>query len=217
MWKFNSSNTFCISLINKEYRWNKMVEKFDKIKLNVTRWNASTPDNIIDNFDNSLNKFQKACAQSHVNIWKYIVHNNLEYAFIIEDDACFDKDYFSKLEELYTKNLLLNNNWGAIFLNSSEPLSDIFTWSKANEQYLAGGYILSQKGANTLLRIFNECYYSSDWMTSRLQYYESCFTYFPWLIIQEGKESTIGSNYQADHDKVIRCLDSVKYSLSNYI
>ena len=65
--------------------------------------------------------------------------------------------------------------------------------------------------------MFNNCYYTSDWMTSRLQYQEKCFTYFPWLIIQEGNDSSICSNYKTDHDKVIKCLYNINYSLDNYI
>ena len=90
-------------------------------------------------------------------------------------------------------------------------------WDIILEQYLTGGYILSLRGAKRLIARFDGNYYSSDWMTSRLQEYGACYSYFPWLIIQEGVESTIGSGVEIDHQKVIRCLNEIEYSLDNYI
>ena len=217
LFNFNNSNTFCISLFNKQDRWSKMQTRFTYLKLNVTRWCASTPVDLSDIFCNNLNQLQKACAQSHVNIWKHIISHNLEYAFILEDDACFDKQWLTKLELLTKQIDITKGDWGAIFLNASEPLQNCFIWTTSIEQYLTGGYILSKKGATTLLNMYNGCYYSADWMTSRLQYYEKCYTYFPWLIIQEGNESIIGSNYDGDHKKVVKCLTYINYSLDNYL
>lgn len=88
---------------------------------------------------------------------------------------------------------------------------------KAHEQYLTAGYILSRKGAQQLMNDFGNCFFSSDWMTSRLQLHGHSYCYFPWLIIQEGKDSSIGQNLEADHAKVLRCLNNIEYSLENYI
>ena len=65
--------------------------------------------------------------------------------------------------------------------------------------------------------MFSNCFYASDWMTSRLQKMRHSYTYFPWLIIQDGYESTIGSNVNDDHNKVLRCLNNISYNISNYI
>jgi hypothetical protein len=54
-------------------------------------------------------------------------------------------------------------------------------------------------------------------MTSRIQLHGHSYCYFPWLIIQEGVDSNIGSNVEADHAKVLRCLGEIGYSLDNYI
>ena len=35
----------------------------------------------------------KACAQSHLLIWKHVIENNIPYAFILEVDARFDKNW----------------------------------------------------------------------------------------------------------------------------
>ena len=65
--------------------------------------------------------------------------------------------------------------------------------------------------------MYESCYHTSDWMTSRLQLYGKSYCYFPWPIIQEGNESTICSGFELDHAKVLRCLDAINYSIDNYI
>lgn len=85
------------------------------------------------------------------------------------------------------------------------------------EQYLCGGYILTYNGALNLIESFKTCYPMCDWMTSRLQLRGHSYVYYPWLIIQEGNYSTIGSNIDADHEKVIRCLNSINYDIKNYL
>lgn len=214
---FNSSNTFCIHLNSNTERLENIRKRFEVLNLDVTIWPASTPEDIKDTFPFYLNGGQKGCAQSHINIWKFMEENKIEYALVLEDDACFDKEWKNKLDRFCKSNE--DKEWDAIFLNASEPIEPRDTWvcTKENEQYLTAGYVISNKGARTLLRDFNNCYFSSDWMTSRLQLHGHSYSYFPWLIIQEGKDSDIGSNLEADREKVIRCLNEIHYSLENYI
>ena len=207
--EFNETNTFCIS-VNSE-RWERMERRFQQEKLQVTRWKASTPNTLIDQFNDFLNPLQKACAQSHIDIWRCIIQQNLPYGFIMEDDACFDQNWKSKLDEFPE-----DDDFDAIFLNASEPMIPTFTWDIVLEQYFGGGYILSQEGAKWLIRNFENNYCSTDWMTTRLQERGKSYSYFPWLIIQEGKDTTIGSGVDLDHQKVIICLNEINYSLSNY-
>jgi len=211
---FNNNNTFCISLLTNKERCEKMNNRFKMLNLDVTIWPASTPDTLTDNFVSYLNNLSRACAQSHWNIWKHIVNDNIDYALILEDDACFDKLFFEKLNQFW--NDVYDEEWDCIFLNASEEIVPSYKWVFAREQYLTGGYILSIHGAKKLLEIFSNCLHTSDWMTSRLQLYNHCYSYFPWLIIQEGKETTIGSGVHEDHKKVIRLLSEIDYSLDNY-
>ena len=214
---FNSSNTFCIHLKSNTERLEKMKKRFEVLDMDVTLMPAYTIDDIIDTFPFYLNDGQKGCAQSHIHIWKFIVEHYIEYALILEDDACFDKEWKSKLDQFCKSNE--DEDWDAIFLNASEPIEPRDTWvcTKDKEQYLTAGYVLSNKGARTLLEDFNNCYFSSDWMTSRLQLHGHSYSYFPWLIIQEGKDSDIGSNLEADREKVLHCLNKIQYSLDHYI
>jgi GR25 family glycosyltransferase involved in LPS biosynthesis len=212
---FNDSNTFCISLETNPQRWERMSERFAHFQMEVTKVWACTREDLKDNFWWSLNDGQKGCAQSHINLWRHIVENNLEYALILEDDACFDKEWVQKLE-LFS-NTIQDADWYAVFLNASEPMIPPYQWTCTIEQYLTAGYIISQAGAKKLLEMYSSCFFSSDWMTTRLQLQGHCYCYFPWLIIQEGKDSNIGSNLDADRTKVQRCLKDIDYSLENYI
>lgn len=212
--KFDTNNTFCIVLLSNTTRHEKMLQRFKVLNLDVTMWPASTPETLTDSFANNLHNLQKACAQSHWNIWKHIINNNLEYAFILEDDACFDKVFFEKLNKFHEE--IDDPEWDGIFLNASEEVYPIDKWSLAHEQFLCGGYILSNRGARKLLQMYNGYIHASDWMTSRLQLFNHCYSYFPWLIIQEGNETTIQSDVSEDHKKVIRLLGEINYSLENY-
>jgi len=210
--EFNKQNTFCISLDSKPDRWARMENRFQFFGMECARWPATVPDKVTDSFFYYLNGGQRACGQSHINVWRHMVSNDLPYALILEDDAMFDLDWRSKLPSLD-----MDDKWDLFMLNASEPIIQYNHWSLAIEQYLTGAYIISLSGAKHLLDSFAGCYGSSDWMTSRLQSRGHSYTYFPWLVIQEGTESTIGSGYEADHDKVLRCLGEAKYDLSNYL
>ena len=211
---FNSDNTFCISLLSNTERCVKMERRLKNLNLSVTIWPASTPDNLTDNFIGYLNNLSRACSQSHWNVWKHIINNNIEYALILEDDACFDKLFFEKLNQFWKD--VNDKEWDCVFLNASEEITPTYKWILAHEQYLTGGYILSNNGAQKLIQMYSNCLHNADWMTSRLQLYNHCYSYFPWLIIQEGNESTIGSSVDADHEKVVRLLNKIDYSLENY-
>lgn len=207
---FNKKNTFCISVKSNTARWARMQARFLFLGMRVTRWDASTPDTVTDNFYDNLSGYQKACAQSHINVWRHIVDSNLPYALIMEDDACFDKQWYSKLLEFN------NTDCDLILLNSSEPTTP-YRWTKASDQYLTGCYVISNKGAKTIFELFKHQYGSADWMTKCLQDCCNSYTYFPWLVVQEGLDTTISSNLDGDREKVVKCLCEISYSLDNYI
>ena len=209
---FDEKNTFCISMEMATIRWSKMERRFEEFGMKYTRHIASTPETLTDNFVSNLNGGQKSCSQSHVNVWRRMVTENIQYALILEDDACFDKDWRSKLDTFD-----FPENWNAIFLNCTDPIVPKFQWTLVENQYLTGGYILPLHSAKWLLNRFSDVWHSSDWMTTRMQsWYGGCYSFFPWLIIQEGNESTIGSGVEMDHEKVLRCLKDISYSIDNY-
>lgn len=215
--EFNLTNTFCISMDSSIERWERMKRRFEYFHLNVTKWKASTIETIQDVFEleyngRKLRPTEIACAQSHVHIWKYIVNNQLPYAFIMEDDACFDKQWRQKLN-----TFPINTKWHMILLNALAPSMPLYKWNQCNGQWLAGGYILSLEGANVLLSLFHNKFTITDVMTRRLQSLGLSYTYFPWLIIQEGMDSNNGNNSIYYYNRVVENLLSIHYSVHNYI
>ena len=217
--QFNASNTFCISLESKPERCGRIQSRMNYFDISFCRWNASTPNDLIDPFFEYLSPLEKSCAQSHVHIWRHIINAGLEYALIIEDDAMFDKEWIQKLNEFCVSfpEEKQSGDWDAIFLNASEPIAVPNQWQKVTEQYLTGAYLISNRGVTRVLNQYNQCFHSSDWMTSRLQYHGASYSYFPWLVIQEGLDSTLGNRVDEDHAKVVSCLTQIDYSLDHYV
>lgn len=213
--KFTKANTFCISLSTAVERRERMQQRFQYFGMDVTMWDASTPQTLTDVFHIIMRPNEKACAQSHINIWKHMINANIDYALILEDDACFDKAWKTKLEKF--SETIQDDEWDVIMLNASESMKIHHIWMKDKEQYLTAGYVLSLRGAHRLVDAFQGCFCGSDWMLSRLQQREHSYCYFPWLIIQEGKDSTIREDCSPDHKKVVRLLKEAQYDLENYI
>lgn len=212
--EFNFRNTFCISLDSNLVRFNKMKNRFNILNLDVTFWIAVTSERINRNFPNYLNDGQKGCAQSHFEIWEHIIKNDIEYALIIEDDACFDNLFFEKIGQFF--NQIHDDEWDALFLNTSEHNIILNKWEIANNQYFTGGYIISKRGCIKLVNKYSERLDVADSMTVNLQLSNHSYYYFPWLIIQEGNETTVGSDLDFDHNKVVITLNYINYSMDNY-
>jgi len=210
---FTKNNTFYITLEHATDRQERMRQRFQHFGMEVTQWTASTPSTLTDSFYVALGPYEKACAQSHMNIWKHMVANEMEYAFIMEDDACFDRDWKEKLDQYEGQD----NDWDVMMLNASESMSVRNTWLVSKDQYLTAGYVISKRGAKQLLDMFRGAYGSSDWMLTRLQIRGHSYCYFPWLIIQEGIESSIRTDCSPDRNKVVRLLGEINYDIENYI
>lgn len=211
--KFNEYNTFCISLNTAFERWSRMCHRFDYFQMSITLWPATKPENVLDNCAEYLSPGQRACAQSHMNIWRYIVNKRIPYVLVLEDDACLDRNWRDRLHEFETSR----DHWDMLLLNCSEPVEPAYTWTPVKDQYLTGAYLISLNGARKLVDMFGDKLFAADWMTTRLQLRGRCYASFPWLVIQEGIDSTIGSGVLADHAKVLRCLHDCDYTLDNYI
>ncbi len=215
---FNEVNTFVINMKKNTTRWTNMINRLNHFNITPTRWEASTASTMIDRFIYTRYKVrdvrdgEKGCAQSHMNIWKHIVKNNIPYALICEDDACFDKQWLEKLHQLPK-----DDYWDCIFLNASNPTSTPFEWCVSENQYFSAGYILSYKGAIFLTEKFNKAITIADDMTQYIQLQKHSYVYFPYLIVQEGKDTLIGNPVKENYDKLINELNNINYSIDNYI
>jgi len=88
---------FWINLERSERRRNIMLEEFKKYNLIHTRIEAVDGNDIdVDEYkkkytiDEKMNKYEIACALSHMKVIKHCYDQGLEYALILEDDANFD-------------------------------------------------------------------------------------------------------------------------------
>ena len=200
----SKENTFCVAL---DARWPATQERLKDIP--CARWKACLPEEVKEDCAPHMNRFQKACAQSHVTLWREFLRSDLEYAFIMEDDILFAHDWREKLDAW---NEVEDPDWDLVLLNASEAMSPEETWLPCREQWLTGAYIVSRKGARWMLANFPQKW-EADWMTWCLQKEGHSYAYFPWPVIQEGKDTTIGSDVKANREKVRALLGD---RISNY-
>lgn len=194
----SKENTFCISLESATDRWEKMSKQFERMGLDVTRWIASTPSTITDNFMDYLLPTVKACSQSHINIWRHILLHGLDYALIMEDDACFSKRWREAIDSVVTD--IDDMDWDILFLYA--PYADFARehvknkWTMVWAQHCTTAYIISKQGIRHILNSMcaNKIYPESDSMTLRLQYRDHSYGYFPNPVTTIGWNSTILNN-----------------------
>lgn len=194
---------YCINVKENTTRFNNMSRRIPSI----IRWNATTPNSLeFNNYikKNNMTDVELACAISHYTLWKHLVDNNIEMALILEDDIIFRDGW---------KDILLNSvnqikNWNMFLLNSSEESYPFDQWVIAHNQWFAGAYLINKSGLEWLVNEYKNGLYTADCMTMTLQYKNNSYTLFPWLAIQEGKDSQIQNkeHLDADHAKVIRLL-----------
>lgn len=107
----------------------------------------------------SLTKQETAVALSHIKLWEKIVNENIENALILEDDVYFENDFSKKINLIWKE---LNNSkkpFDILFLSYKrvEFNPDIEEVEFSNLLipkrgiWWFSGYVLSNKGAKTLL------------------------------------------------------------------
>lgn len=90
------------------------------------------------------------CATSHINLWKHILENNMDWVLILEDDAHFHPDFLKMFSHYWNKipadaEIIFPGYCGPSFLENtvknvvSAPVMCLH------------GYIISAKGAKKLL------------------------------------------------------------------
>jgi len=215
--KLDTIPIYCINLLSSVERWNRVQDRCQQENLSVYRWIADTPETILveGKYAHHLTPAQKACASSHLRLWRFFLRYTEDDAMmIVEDDASFLKGWKPHIESFLSGHD--TDEWDGVFLNASEPIEPLYTWARITDQCMTAGYILSRGGATFLVDRFRDEYFASDWMTQVLQREGKCFSFFPWLIIQDGTPSTIQQDNRADVDKVIRVLGQYGMSLSDY-
>lgn len=217
---------YCINLDTRPDRWNTLYRRLETYGLtkHLIRKRAVTPSEVTLPFSSDLKPAQKACAQSHIELWKAFIESKEKYILILEDDVCFRKDWVTILQERLATLQTEHPGWRALFLNVSEESMPYNTWNGAHRMNMTGAILYSRRGMETLLSMYgpgsedkNGLYYASDRMTYNLQYKTQSYTYFPWLAIQDGSLSDLqGGIPDADFQKVVRLLTKANVRLDIY-
>lgn len=110
------------------------------------------------------------CSLSHQKIYKRIVSENLQGAFIIEDDAMFCSNIKSILAVICkNSNKLKNNSWISLYnsyIDTRNKLFDIdkdFSVYKSPRVRCAIAYYIDNTAAQNLLEYNKKITYVSDW------------------------------------------------------
>ncbi|QIW09858.1 glycosyltransferase family 25 protein [Francisella sp. LA112445] len=110
------------------------------------------------------------CSLSHQKIYKRIVSENLQGAFIIEDDAMFCSDIKMILDSIYNNiNKLKSNCWVGLFKshidikNKSFTINNNFSIYKSPRVRCAIAYYIDNTAAQNLLEYNKKITYVSDW------------------------------------------------------
>lgn len=159
---------YVISLTTATDRRKHITNEFGKQGIEFEFFDAVTPKTLketaaflrIDlNKNINLSENELSCLCSHIYLWKKAIDANMDYIAIFEDDI-----YLS-----YTANYFLTNtNWipsecDFIKLEKATNKATLVNFQTINQHQLshlksihinAGGYILSQKGANILYQRF---------------------------------------------------------------
>jgi GR25 family glycosyltransferase involved in LPS biosynthesis len=210
---------FCINVVAAKHRWERMTGRFSEAGIkNVIHWPAATPDDLGSlPYAHYLRPGERGCAKSHYDLWSYIVEKNIPRALVFEDDAVLRHDFWSILKPKLDSIDSSDPEWDMLLLNASEEVLPVETWLPTKNQCMTAGYVISLRGATHLVNLGKTTLYASDWMTQLLQNRGHTYCYFPWLVIQDGSDSTIRTTPAIeDWKKVNRLLRTVNYSIDNY-
>jgi GR25 family glycosyltransferase involved in LPS biosynthesis len=244
----NAPIIYCIHVEGNTIRKDRMLKRFQQLQLNVKMWTASTPQNVKRMLLSKEIRFRdcweeydfddriKACSLSHYRLWCHMIDTNMEYCLILEDDVAFRQDFIQIVHNFPHRNISLgfphrNTNTttspseddvklDALFLNLYDSLDVREKWIKIDNNLLAGAYILTQKGAQWLIKKYSsQGLEPADHMTRSLQSEGHCWGYFPFLVIQDGFDTTLQSNEHREEDnrKLNEILKDANFSKDHYI
>ncbi|KAB7501305.1 Glycosyltransferase 25 family member [Armadillidium nasatum] len=168
---YNMDKIYCINLLRRPDRREKMKKNFELLNLNVTFVNAvdwrdlnetflkSLDVRVLKNYDRGDVTYGTiANSLSHYFIWKEIIEHEYDQVMIFEDDVFFFHDFPEKLKELQTELELLKIDWEFIFLGRKAMQKDKETkvpksklLVKPSVSYFTLGYLLSYEGAKKLV------------------------------------------------------------------
>ena len=233
---------FWINLDRSERRRTIMQTKLDKYNLNHTRIEAVDGNKIeLDEYNKNyiinekMNKYEIACALSHMKVIQHCYDQGLEYALILEDDANFD--YFpyktdtllELLEELKTIDgeclqlaSIIPRKQFPIYKNKFENKKMFKTTQAAGAQ----SYLITRNGMKKVLYNFenNKKIEVSEHMIFNItnNFLTPPYFSYPFLRNEKGEiidHSTIRANTKSAHatQTISKMLWDEYYGRSNHI
>lgn len=162
---------FVINLKDSADRFSYVKSQFDKLGLEIERIegvdaDSLTQDNIKEVYSSEknrktyvrpLHKGQIACYMAHIKAWKTIIDQDLDYAFILEDDAMIS-DKFSEALSFFDSTL---GKWDFVRIQSNAKPKRIFHCENIGDfsfvQYIntpgnTVAQVISKSAAITLLK-----------------------------------------------------------------
>lgn len=114
-------HVFCINLVNRPDRRNKMQERFNKLGI-IVEWITTVEFGFADKLlyllkkagHDFVNPGEISCAIAHYSIIKIAKERGYKNIFILEDDCVFHKDFNELLPECMS--LLAPLKWDMLFL-----------------------------------------------------------------------------------------------------
>lgn len=152
-WNNDSKLEFIEAVDSRGNLWHKFALE-NKISIDATTELISAIKNKKRKSHESLTEGAIGCYLSHIKCWEECLKNkDGDYCLILEDDSIIPEDIFSKIDEIVNE---LKIKWGIInlgwvgttpyqILNNNLVIVDRF--------FLTHAYLLSNHGAETLLRL----------------------------------------------------------------
>jgi GR25 family glycosyltransferase involved in LPS biosynthesis len=242
-------DSYIISLQYPQSLINSIIYfKLNPILIDGIRGSNLSDDEIKSNINSNIfslinPKSSIGCAMSHLKAWKHFMYKNSNpFAMFLEDDAIIEPNFIDNL------NLVLNNTpedfdilyLGCFFCDKqynevAKYVNNIFgkykeevilnDYIKIPQFFLAThSYILSKKGANKLIEIFDKnVYYHLDLMILQEFYKNKLEIYCvrKRLIYQTSsscisESENVSSNHPILIDNILKSYEADKYVSLNY-
>lgn len=157
-----------ISNLLKLYNINyEITAAIDGQKFSEPEWEKLKSNNALNEIGRELSHGEIACAQSHINIYKKIVSENIKWATILEDDAFFD-ERFKNLQENFPKEklsdiptILIFSHASKYFMKNNINIAN-YKFHKFAEVYCSHGYAINLPAAKILCEYYKNINHPVD-------------------------------------------------------
>lgn len=215
-------NIYCLNLEERKDRWNRVLNQFLELNINVQRWNAISGNQISDDLlqdynPNGINgekaseigvvenKNAIGCLLSHIEIIKDAKLKGYKKILIFEDDVIIDKSINLKIKES------LKINWKLLYLGASQfdwkGIETINGFYKSHKTLGTFAYAVDETIYDEIIEAFENNKKSIDNLLTLIQekYNKECYTFSPNIVISDVEDSNIRkSNEMIEYSKKVK-------------